>query len=47
MPTLIRIIVVLALLFGAGYGALWALANWVEPHEREITVTVQPERLER
>ncbi|MBB6306548.1 hypothetical protein [Xanthobacter tagetidis] len=47
MPTLIRIIVVLALLFGAGYAALWALANWVEPQEREITLTVQPERIER
>lgn len=47
MPTLIRIILVLALLFGAGYAALWALANWVEPQEREITLTVQPERMER
>lgn len=45
MPTLIRLIVVLCVLAGLGYGALWALANWVEPKAREITFTVPPDRI--
>ncbi|WP_454915620.1 hypothetical protein [Xanthobacter sediminis] len=45
MPTLIRLIVVLCVLAGLGYGALWALANYVEPKVREITFTVPPDRI--
>lgn len=45
VPTLIRLIVVLCVLAGLGYGALWALANWVEPKAREITFTVPPDRI--
>ncbi|MBO6756756.1 MAG: hypothetical protein JJ902_10560 [Roseibium sp.] len=41
MPTLTRLILVLIVLGGLGYGALYALANFVEPREREITVRVQ------
>ena len=47
MPTLFRLVLVLAVLFGLGYGVLWALANKVEPQEREITLTVPLERLGR
>jgi hypothetical protein len=45
VPTLIRLIVVLGILVGLGYGALWALANWGGPKEREITFTVPPDRI--
>jgi len=41
LPTLTRLILVLILLSGVGYGCLYALANLVEPREREITVRVQ------
>ncbi|MBS7541081.1 hypothetical protein [Ancylobacter lacus] len=44
MPSLIRLLAVLALLGGLGYGAMWALATYVQPHEREMSVTVPPER---
>lgn len=47
MPTLFRILVIFAVLFGAGYGVLWVLATKVEPQQREITLTVPAERLER
>ncbi|MGR7996155.1 MULTISPECIES: hypothetical protein [unclassified Xanthobacter] len=45
MPTLFRLIVVLAILAGLGYGALWALATMVEPQPRDISFTVPPERI--
>ncbi|MEJ8475836.1 hypothetical protein [Roseibium algae] len=41
MPTLTRLILVLIILGGLGYGAVYALANWVEPNEREITVRIK------
>ncbi|MDQ0510459.1 hypothetical protein [Ancylobacter amanitiformis] len=40
MPSLIRLLVILAVLGGIGYGAMWALANLVEPQPREMSVTV-------
>lgn len=45
MPTLIRLLVVMAVLFGIGYAAVWALATMVEPQEREISFTVPQERI--
>jgi hypothetical protein len=47
MPSVIKFVVVLAILAGAGYAGLWALANMVEPQPREITVTIPAERLGR
>ncbi|GGB38559.1 hypothetical protein GCM10011316_08250 [Roseibium aquae] len=41
MPTLTRLILVLLTIGGLGYGALFALANFVEPREREITIRVE------
>lgn len=41
VPTLTRLLLVLLLLGGLGYGAIYALANFVEPGEREITVRVK------
>jgi hypothetical protein len=45
VPTLFRFIVILAVLAGLGYAAMWALATFVEPQPREITTTVPPSRL--
>ena len=44
MPTLTRLIVVLATLAIVGYGAVWLLANFLEPQPRTITITVPQER---
>ena len=41
MPTLTRLLLVLALLGALGYGAIYTLANFVDPREREITVRVK------
>jgi hypothetical protein len=44
MPSLFRLIVALGLLGGLVYGVMFALANFVEPKPREITVTVPQDR---
>lgn len=45
MPTLFRLLVVIAVLAGIGFAGVWWLATRVEPQEREITFTVPPDRL--
>src|SRR6202521_876046 len=45
MPSLLRLLVVLGLLGGLAYAAMFALANFVQPKPREITVTIPQERL--
>lgn len=45
MPTLIRLLAVLGVLFGIGYGIVWVLATQVEPQVREISFTVPQERI--
>jgi hypothetical protein len=45
MPTLSRFIVVCILLVLAGYAAAFALANFVEPTPREISVRVSTDKL--
>jgi len=40
MPSLLRFLLVVAVLVGVVYGALYALASFVQPTPREITVTV-------
>lgn len=45
MPTLFRLLVVLGLIGGIGYGAVWALANYIDPSPRQITITVPQERI--
>lgn len=37
MPTLIRFVVVLALLAGIVYGVMWALVWFVEPQPRDMS----------
>ena len=41
VPTLTRLLLVLLLLGALGYGAIYSLANFVDPREREITVRVK------
>jgi type II secretory pathway pseudopilin PulG len=43
VPTLTRMLLVLILLGAIGYGAIYSLATFVEPREREITVRVKKE----
>ena len=45
MPSLIRLIMVLGLLGGFAYGAMFALANFVQPKQREMSITVPPQKL--
>jgi uncharacterized membrane protein len=44
MPSLFRVLVVVGIVFGIGYAVLYALATFVDPKPREITVTVSPDR---
>ena len=44
MPSLFRFLVVVAILCGLGYGAVYALATFVELKPREITVTIPPDK---
>ncbi|MFN3130335.1 hypothetical protein [Roseibium sp.] len=41
MPTLTRLLIVLLILGALGYSAVYSLATFVEPREREITVRVK------
>jgi hypothetical protein len=45
MPTLFRLLTVLAILGGIAYGVVWLLANYLEPAPRSITITVPQERI--
>jgi hypothetical protein len=44
MPTLFRFLVVLGLIGGLGYVAVFSLANFVKYQPREITVTIPPDK---
>lgn len=44
MPSLIRFLVVVGVLAGLAYGGLYALANYVEPKPREMTIRVPAEK---
>ena len=45
MPSLIRFIVIVALVGGAGYAAMVALAIFVEPTPREMTVRIPSDKM--
>lgn len=47
MPSLFRFLTVVAVIAGVIYGALFALANFVTPKPREMTVTIQPDKFLR
>jgi hypothetical protein len=44
MPSLIRFLTVVAVLGGLIYGGIFALANFVNPKPREITINIPPEK---
>jgi hypothetical protein len=45
MPSLIRLLIVVGILGGLVYGAIFALATFVEPKPREMTITIPPDKL--
>lgn len=47
MPTLFRFLVVVAVLAGLVWGAMYALATFVKPQPREMTQTIPASRLNR
>ncbi len=47
MPSLFRFLLVVGLLGGLGYAAVFSLATFIEPKPREITVTIPPDKLMR
>ncbi|HLI99184.1 MAG TPA: histidine kinase [Bradyrhizobium sp.] len=44
MPSLFRFLTVVAVIAGAVYGAIFALANFVNPKPREMTITVPADK---
>ena len=44
MPSLFRFLTVVAIIRGLGYGVIFALANFVNPKPREITVTIPADK---
>ena len=44
MPSLFRFLTVVGIIAGLIYGALFALANFVSPKPREMTVTIPADR---
>ena len=47
MPSLFRLLMVLGLLGGLGYGAMFALATFVEPKQREMTISIPANKLNK
>lgn len=44
MPSLFQLLFVLGIIVGIGYGIVFALATFVQPKPREISVTVPPDK---
>jgi hypothetical protein len=44
MPSLFRFLTVVAVIGGMVYGVIFALANFVDPKPREMTVTIPADR---
>jgi hypothetical protein len=44
MPSLFRFLTVVAVIAGVIYGAIFALANFVTPKPREMTVTIPADK---
>jgi len=45
VPTLFRFLVIIAVLAGLAYAAMFGLATFVEPEQREMTSTIPASRL--
>ncbi|MBE7200211.1 MAG: histidine kinase [Parafilimonas terrae] len=46
MPTLFRFFATIAILAGLGFAAMFALATFVTPTPREMTVSIPPAKLQ-
>ena len=44
MPSLFRFLTVVGVIAGIAYCAIFALANFVNPKPREMTVTITPDK---
>ncbi len=44
MPSLVRLLTVITILCAAVYGGLYALAYYVQPKPREISVSIPPDK---
>jgi phage shock protein PspC (stress-responsive transcriptional regulator) len=44
MPSLIRLLAIVSIIAGIGFGVVYALAFLVDPKPREISVTVPADR---
>ncbi len=44
MPSLFRFLAAVAIIAGVVYGAIFALANFVNPKPREMTVTIPADK---
>jgi hypothetical protein len=44
MPSLLRFLAVIGVLFAVVFGGLYALAHFVQPKPREITVSIPPDK---
>jgi hypothetical protein len=44
MPSLLRFLTVIGIIFGVCYGVVYMLATYVNPKPRVITVTIPPDR---
>lgn len=44
MPTLFRFLFVVAIIIGAVYASIFALATFFDPKPREITTTIAPDK---
>jgi hypothetical protein len=47
MPSLFRFLTVVAVIGGVIYGAIFALANFIGPKTREMTVTIPADRFQK
>jgi hypothetical protein len=44
MPSLLRLLAVIAFLGAVVYGGLYSLAHYVQPKPREISVSIPPDK---
>ena len=44
MPSLFRFLTVIAVIGGIIYGTIYALANFVNPKPREMTINIPPDK---
>jgi hypothetical protein len=44
MPSLFRFLTAVAIIVGVVYGVIFALANFVSPKSREMTVSIPPDK---